>query len=127
MNPVAPANRRRSSRYPLHLKAQLAQPRNPRDPAPAPLGEAWTQDISGRGVYLEFSEPVVAGRSLVVTIDLPVHATLEPVTICLYCRVVRAMEEEGRRGVGAVIERYEFRRGQGAAGEPVTDGEAAPA
>jgi len=111
MNAPEKPSRRRGNRYPLRLKAQLAHPRNRRDRSPAPKAEAWTQNISGRGIYLEMDETLAPGGTLVVTLDLPTEPGEERVSIWLFCRIVRAVQDDSHRGVGAIIERYEFKRG----------------
>jgi hypothetical protein len=72
--------------------------------------EGETRDVSFRGLYFMI-EPVTpdAGSSIEFVLTLPQQITLAgDVHIRCYARVLRVEPHNGRRGVAARIERYEF-------------------
>lgn len=74
--------------------------------------QAWTKDISGSGLYLEFDEPLQVGTHLQLTVLLPPAMSKGAVAINCLSRVVRVVREApGRIGLGAVIEAFDFVRG----------------
>ena len=81
----------------------------------AAVGEAKTEsrDVSSRGVYFFLPKQVKNGSALEIILTLPHEITLAgPVRVRCLGRVQRAeAAEEGRNGVVAEIERYEFLRG----------------
>ena len=69
-----------------------------------------TRDISYRGLYFLIEAKVEAGSSIEFVLKLPQQITLAgDVHIRCYARVLRVEPHNGRRGVAARIERYEFR------------------
>ena len=69
-----------------------------------------TRDVSFRGLYF-LIEPATpdAGSSIEFVLTLPQQITLAgDVHIRCYARVLRVEPHNGRRGVAARIERYEF-------------------
>ncbi|MFZ0635615.1 MAG: PilZ domain-containing protein [Candidatus Acidiferrales bacterium] len=70
---------------------------------------AETRDISFRGLYFLASLAIEKGNSIEFVLTLPQQITLAgDVHIRCYARVLRVEPQEGRRGVAARIERYEF-------------------
>jgi hypothetical protein len=78
-------------------------------PAPLPaVTETWTQDISAKGLFLEFADPPALGSRIHLTLSLPAELVSKPVLLECVARVVRTVRNEQKIGVGAVIERYSF-------------------
>ena len=80
------------------------------------VGEARTEskDVSSRGVYFFLPKQVRDGSPVEIVLTLPHEITLAgPVRVRCLGRVRRAEEDtpEGRSGIVAEIERYEFLRG----------------
>jgi hypothetical protein len=79
------------------------------------IGEARTEskDVSSRGVYFFLPKDVKNGSPVEIVLTLPHEITLAgPVRVRCLGRVQRSEEEdEGRQGIVAEIERYEFLRG----------------
>ena len=68
-----------------------------------------TRDVSFRGLYFMIEAAVEAGSSIEFVLTLPQQITLAgDVHIRCYARVLRVEPHNGRRGVAARIERYEF-------------------
>lgn len=68
-----------------------------------------TRDVSFRGLYFLIEAAVEAGASIEFVLTLPQQITLAgDVHIRCYARVVRVEPLNGRRGVAAKIDRYEF-------------------
>ncbi len=68
-----------------------------------------TRDVSFRGLYFLIEAIVEAGSSIEFVLTLPQQITLAgDVHIRCYARVLRVDAHNGRRGVAARIERYEF-------------------
>ncbi len=68
-----------------------------------------TRDVSFRGLYFLIEAAVEAGASIEFVLTLPQQITLAgDVHIRCYARVVRVEPHNGRRGVAARIDRYEF-------------------
>jgi PilZ domain len=68
-----------------------------------------TRDVSFRGLYFTIEARVEAGSSIEFVLTLPQQITLAgDVHIRCYARVLRVDSLNGRRGVAACIERYEF-------------------
>jgi hypothetical protein len=68
-----------------------------------------TRDVSFRGLYFLIEAMLEAGSSIEFVLTLPQQITLAgDVHIRCYARVLRVEPQEGRRGVAARIERYEF-------------------
>lgn len=98
------ANRRFSLRLPVSVKFQNGET------VELP---AHTKDVSARGVYFFIDAPVKAGANIDFVLTLPPEVTLTE-SIRVRCRgqVVRVDAQsaatEGRLGVAAAIETYEF-------------------
>jgi hypothetical protein len=79
------------------------------------VGEAQTEsrDVSSRGVYFFLPKDVVNGSPVEIVLTLPHEITLAgPVRVRCLGRVNRSEDEDdGRSGIVAEIERYEFMRG----------------
>jgi hypothetical protein len=68
-----------------------------------------TRDVSFRGLYFVIEASVETGSSIEFVLTLPQQITLAgDVLVRCYARVLRVEPHEGRRGVAARIERYEF-------------------
>ena len=68
-----------------------------------------TRDVSFRGLYFTIEASVETGSSIEFVLTLPQQITLAgDVHIRCYARVLRVETHNGRRGVAARIERYEF-------------------
>ena len=75
---------------------------------------AETQNISANGVLFELDNDVPVGSMVDFTISLPGAVVGADTDVQVGCRgrVVRSYEENGRRGVGVVIDEYKFERRQ---------------
>jgi hypothetical protein len=73
-----------------------------------------SSNVSARGVYFLMAQQVEAGASLEIVMTLPHEVTRAgPVKVRCLGRVQRTEPfPEGRMGVVAAIERYEFLRGE---------------
>jgi hypothetical protein len=68
-----------------------------------------TRDVSFRGLYFTIEATVESGSSIEFVLTLPQQITLAgDVHIRCYARVLRVELHNGRRGIAARIERYEF-------------------
>jgi hypothetical protein len=68
-----------------------------------------TRDVSFRGLYFVIEAGLETGSSIEFVLTLPQQITLAgDVLIRCYARVLRVEPRDGRRGVAARIERYEF-------------------
>jgi hypothetical protein len=104
--------------YPERRTAQRFQiklPMTVRWTSGSAIGEARTEskDVSSRGVYFFLPKDVKNGSPVEIVLTLPHEITLAgPVRVRCLGRVQRSHEEEeGRSGIVAEIERYEFLRG----------------
>ena len=97
-------HRRFNLAFPIRVK------RKSQDPS-APAIETSTRDISARGIYLVISEDLEMGSELDLEITLPAELAGGK-SVKLRCRGKVARLEprnaEGKIGVGAVIQDYEF-------------------
>ena len=80
------------------------------------VGEAQTEsrDVSSRGVYFFLPKQVTSGSPVEINLTLPHEVTFAgPVRVRCLGRVHRSEpnDEQGRSGVVAEIQRYEFLRG----------------
>src|ERR1700689_515285 len=67
------------------------------------------RDVSFRGLYFLIEANLESGSSIEFVLDLPQQITLAgDVHIRCYARVLRVDSHNGRRGVAAQLERYEF-------------------
>ncbi|HKN16178.1 MAG TPA: PilZ domain-containing protein [Candidatus Sulfotelmatobacter sp.] len=91
-------------RFPLHLPVELK----------SQTGDCFveTQNISANGVLFAMDRDVPVGSMVDFTILLPgdVVGSRSDVQIDCHGRVVRSFEDNGRRGVGVVIDEYHFER-----------------
>ena len=73
---------------------------------------AETQNISANGVLFQVNSEMPIGSLIDFTISLPADVVGAEADVQLDCRgrVVRNFEEDGRRGVGVVIDEYRFER-----------------
>jgi hypothetical protein len=109
------------------IKTQIAEPQRYNDlqsaarfPIKLPVsvksncGESRTetQNISANGVLFRMDSEMPVGARVDFTISLPceVLGTGSDVQIDCRGRVARSFEEDGRRGVGVVIDEYRFER-----------------
>ena len=71
-----------------------------------------TQNISANGVLFQVDSDMPVGSMVDFTISLPAAVVGADADVQLDCRgrVVRSFEEDGRRGVGVVIDEYKFER-----------------
>jgi hypothetical protein len=91
-------------RFPIRLQASMK----------SKVGEthAETQNISANGVLLQVESEMAVGSAIDFTISLPADVVGADADVQLDCRgrVVRSFEDQGRRGVGVVIDEYKFER-----------------
>jgi hypothetical protein len=75
---------------------------------------AETQNISANGVLFQVDSEMPVGSMVDFTISLPADVVGAEADVQLDCRgrVVRSFEEDGRRGVGVVIDEYRFERAE---------------
>ncbi len=73
---------------------------------------AETQNISANGVLFQINAEMPVGSMVDFTISLPADVVGTEADVQLDCRgrVVRSFQEDGRRGVGVVIDEYRFER-----------------
>lgn len=71
-----------------------------------------TQNISANGVLFQMESAMPIGSTVDFTISLPADVVGSDTDVKLDCkgRVVRSANEDGRRGVGVVIDEYRFER-----------------
>ncbi len=91
-------------RFPLHLSVEVV--------SQGGACAAETQNISANGVLFAMDRDVPVGSMVDFTIMLPgeVVGSRRDVQIDCHGRVVRSFEDQGRRGVGVVIDEYHFER-----------------
>jgi hypothetical protein len=71
--------------------------------------DAETRDVSFRGLYFTIEASLETGNAIEFVLTLPQQITLAgDVKIRCYAQVLRVEPRNGRRGVAARIERYEF-------------------
>lgn len=71
--------------------------------------QAQTRDVSFRGLYFTIEADILAGSTLEFILTLPREITMAgDVHIRCTASVIRVDDFEGRRGIAARIERYEF-------------------
>ena len=73
---------------------------------------AETQNISANGVLFRVDSDMPIGSPVDFTLSLPAEVVGAASDVLVDCRgrVVRSFEEDGRRGVGVVIDEYHFER-----------------
>jgi PilZ domain len=71
-----------------------------------------TQNISANGVLFRIDAEMPVGAPVDFTISLPADVVGAEADVQLDCRgrVVRSFDDQGRRGVGVVIDEYHFER-----------------
>jgi hypothetical protein len=91
-------------RFPLHLPVELK--------SQSGAYPAETQNISANGVLFAMDRDVAVGSQVDFTILLPADVLGSRCDVQIDChgRVVRSFEDQGRRGVGVVIDEYHFER-----------------
>ena len=92
-----------AARFPVKLPVHIKSPGGESD--------AETENISANGVlFHDVDMPI--GSKVEFTISLPAEVVGAEADVKVEChgRVVRNMEEEGRRGVAVVIDTYHFER-----------------
>ena len=98
------ASMQSAPRFPLHLPVEVM--------SQSGSCAAETQNISANGVLFAMDRDVPVGSLVDFTILLPgdVVGSRRDVQIDCHGRVVRSFEDQGRRGVGVVIDEYHFER-----------------
>jgi PilZ domain len=98
------ASMQSAPRFPLHLPVEVV--------SQSGACAAETQNISANGVLFAMDHDVPVGSMVNFTILLPgeVVGSRGNVQIDCHGRVVRSFEDQGRRGVGVVIDEYHFER-----------------
>jgi hypothetical protein len=91
-------------RFPLHLAVEIMSQNG--------ACTAETQNISANGVLFAMDRDVPVGSMVDFTILLPGEIVGSRCNVQIDChgRVVRSFEDQGRRGVGVVIDEYHFER-----------------
>lgn len=91
-------------RFPLHLPVSVK--------SQSGAYAAETQNISANGVLFAMDRDVPVGSMVDFTILLPGEVVGSRGNVQIDCRgrVVRSFEDQGRRGVGVVIDEYRFER-----------------
>ena len=71
-----------------------------------------SENISANGVLFQVDSDMPVGSMVDFTMSLPADVVGSEADVQLDCRgrVVRSYEEDGRRGVGVVIDEYHFER-----------------
>lgn len=99
------SERRTSRRFNMSLPLSVRVPAE--SAAEEKKGE--TRDVSFRGLYFLIDSKVEPGTPLEFVLTLPKEITMAgDVHIRCYGEVIRVDEQNGRLGVAARIERYEF-------------------
>jgi len=94
-----------AARFPIKLPVSVK--------SRAGASTAETQNISANGVLFQVDSEMPIGSPVDFTISLPANVVGTDADVQIDCRgrVVRSFEEDGRRGVGVVIDEYRFERG----------------
>jgi len=87
-------------KLPIHIKSQAGE------------SDAETDNISANGVLFHHDVDMPIGSTVDFTISLPAEVVGADHDVKVKCRgrVVRSQDENGRRGVGMVIDEYHFER-----------------
>jgi|SRR5215467_2075890 len=93
-----------ASRFPIKLPVAVK--------SEAGSKSAETQNISANGVLFQVESDMPVGSMIDFTISFPADVVGSDNDVRVDCkgRVVRSYEEDGRRGVGVVIDEYRFER-----------------
>ena len=97
---------RSSVRFPIQLPIAVL--------AKTQRHEAVTSDISAGGVLFHMDADVAVGSEIHFSIVMPASVLGTPADVHVQCngRVIRCVEQDGKRAVAAVIDEYKFERGQ---------------
>ena len=99
------SERRTSRRFTMTLPLSVKTQRE--EGAAARRGE--TRDVSFRGLYFMIDSALEPGAPIEFVLTLPKEITMAgDVRIRCFGQVIRVDDQDGRRGVAARIERYEF-------------------
>ncbi len=87
-------------KLPIHIKSQNGE------------SDTESDNISANGVMFHHDADMPIGSTIDFTISLPAEVVGASEDVRVECRgrVVRSNEEDGRRGVGVVIDEYRFER-----------------
>jgi PilZ domain-containing protein len=87
-------------KLPIHIKSQAGE------------SQAETDNISANGVLFHHDVDLAIGSTVDFTISLPAEVVGAEADVQVECRgrVIRSSVEDGRRGVGVVIDEYRFER-----------------
>jgi hypothetical protein len=87
-------------KLPIHLKSQAGE------------SDTESDNISANGVHFHHDVDMPIGSTVDFTISLPAEVVGADADVKVECRgrVVRSNEQDGRRGVGVVIDEYRFER-----------------
>jgi PilZ domain len=93
-----------ASRFPIKLPVAVKSQTGPEN--------AETRNISANGVLFQIESDMPIGSMIDFTISFPADVVGSDSDVRVDCRgrVVRTYEDEGRRGVGVVIDEYRFER-----------------
>jgi PilZ domain len=93
-----------ASRFPIKLPVAVKSQMGPEN--------AETRNISANGVLFQIESDMPIGSMIDFTISFPADVVGSDSDVRVDCRgrVVRTYEDEGRRGVGVVIDEYRFER-----------------
>ncbi len=102
--------RDRSMRYPLRVRALAARVGDRNGPATAKEAvEGWTENLNGRGLYVELPRPLKKGARLLVTLELPLAYSASHLRLKCRCHVVWAgRTNAGRYGAGVAVDEVLF-------------------
>jgi hypothetical protein len=87
-------------KLPIHIKSQSGD------------SDTESENISANGVLFQCDADMPLGSTIDFTISLPAEVVGAEADVQVECRgrVVRSGEQDGRRGVGVVIDEYRFER-----------------
>ena len=87
-------------KLPMHIKSQAGE------------SDTETDNVSANGVLFHHDVDMPIGSTIDFTISFPADVVGSDADVKVQCRgrVARTNEEDGRRGVGVVIDEYHFER-----------------
>ena len=93
-----------AARFPVHLPIHIKSQGGDSDTE--------SENISSNGVLFQYDADMPVGSTVDFTISLPKEVVGAEADVQVECRgrVVRSGEQDGRRGVGVVIDEYRFER-----------------
>lgn len=101
-------NQRRFRRYGVKLPCRI-KPRASRKSAVRPETEVETLDVSRGGLFFLASAEWTIGTAIEFELDLPALVVGKPLRIRCRGTITRVVpQEEGRMGIGATIDHYEY-------------------